>query len=544
MHHVVLSPGSRSTPLTVAALDVGGLTHSVHLDERTAAFVALGRAKATGTPVGLICTSGTAAANHLPAIAEAGQARVPIVVMTADRPPELQDWGAGQTFDQTHLFGSQVAGFFAMPVGADAGLDHAIRAGWRATERAATHPGPVHVNWPFRLPLEPTGAPREPIPVLGSSSTPTAVPAPQVLGQFADLCGQPNGIIVAGPFSVRPQWPQERDAVHELARRTGWPIVADVLSGLRDAPADVVLVDAADSVLTCENLPAPSVVVRLGDTPTAKSVRLWWERTHAGHVLIDPLERWQDPSHQSTAVFRNQIHELLSSAIDGSSADPAWGERWQALGSAARHESDTVLDAWPTWTEAHLARDLGRHAPEHATIVVSSSMPVRDLDSFGSARSSVTVHGNRGVNGIDGIIATATGVSQSHPDTSTIVLIGDVALLHDVGSVLGAARSQTNMTIVVPNNDGGGIFSFLPIRDALPDAAYDEVFHTPHGTTFSFLAGHPGISHQDVDSNSFADALRSAVERTGVTILEAAMDTPDSVAVHRAITAAVKERLA
>ena len=542
MRHVVLSPGSRSTPLTVAATLVDGLEHSIHLDERTAAFVALGRAKLSGHPVGLVCTSGTAAANHLPAVAEAGQSGVPLVVLTADRPPELQDWGAGQTFDQTRLFGSQVVDQIEMPVGGDAGLDHAVRAGWRATETAATRCGPVHVNWPFRLPLEPTAAPLPPVPRLDAPVSAATGLTAAGAAAVRSLTATPHGLIVAGPNTCHPSLPGERDAIFELARRTGWPIVADIASGLRGAPADVPVVDAADQVFQAAGLPEPTVMLRLGETPTAKPLRLWWEQQSLRHVLVDPLRRWQDPSHRFDAVLPVSVGALLSE-VDAQ-PDPTWTNRWVDLGTTARAASDRVLADWPNFTEAHLARALSGSVATDTPIVASSSMPIRDLDAFAHLTDARPIVANRGINGIDGVVATASGVAGSHPSGRSVVLIGDVAVLHDIGSVLDAARHRVNLTLVVPNNDGGGIFSFLPIHDALDPATYRELFHTPHGTTFEFLAGHRDVRHfVATTAETLSTLVSDAIDTPGVDLIEVPVDTPDAVAIHRSSAAAVVEAL-
>lgn len=539
MRHVVLSPGSRSTPLTVAAADVEGLDFSIHLDERTAAFVALGRARVSGAPVGVVCTSGTAAANHLPAVAEAGQSGIPLVVITADRPPELQDWGAGQTFDQTRLFGTQVVDSIEMPVGGEAGVEHAVRAGWRAADTAVSHSGPVHVNWPFRLPLEPTGDPIPAVPQLGSRSDTAASLTAASAADAAALTSTPHGLIIAGPNTCHASLAGEREAVFELARRTGWPIAADVLSGLRGAPADVPVIDAADQLFTVRTLPEPDLILRLGETPTAKPLRLWWETLSGHHVLVDPLRRWQDPSHRFSHVIRTPVSALVSACVG--QPDAVWRQRWVDLGASARSASDDVLATWPSFTEAHLARAVSHHVPADTPVVLSSSMPIRDFDSFAAATDARVVVSNRGINGIDGVVATASGVAGAHPEGRAVVLIGDVAVLHDVGSVLDAARTGVNLTLVVPNNDGGGIFSFLPIHDALDADRYRTLFHTPHGTTFGFLAGHPGIVHRTPEPADLGAALAESVGEPGVSIIEMPMDTPDAVRLHRASVAAVAQ---
>lgn len=545
--HVVISPGSRSSPLAVACANLDGLGRSIHLDERIAGFAALGQAKASGRVVGLICTSGTAAANFLPAIAEAGQAGVPLVVITADRPPEHRGWGVGQAFDQLRLYGSQVRAFVEMPVGASGGLDHAVRSGHRAVRDALAHAGPVHVNWPFRLPLEEpddrTIEPEELAGLVATASAPTEE-AVRELGSL--LTGNRRAVIVAGPGSVPPgpHGSEDRRVIWEFARSWGVPILADVLSGLRGAPDGVPVVDAPDHLVASGTAPVPNLLLRLGDTPTAKPTRLWWEGLDGVHALIDPRRASHDPSHRATHVFEAAPGGLLSAIGSPPAADTVWADEWMELGLATRRTIDRMLDGWPRTTEAHVARELLRVAPADATVVASSSMPVRDLDSFGSAASTVEVLSNRGINGIDGVVSTAIGVSRARSGRRVIVLIGDVALLHDVGGVLDAARNGHDLTVVVPNNDGGGIFSFLPIRETLDDATYRELFHTPHGTDFGFLTGHPGIAHTALSPTAHADgelgdAITTADTRRGVTLLEVPVDTDDNVSFHREVQAAV-----
>lgn len=540
----VISPGSRSSPITVAAHRLTELTTHIHLDERSAAFAALGEAKVTGAPVLIICSSGTAGANYLPAVAEARQSDVPLVVVTADRPPEHHGWGVGQTFPQRGLFGVHVVEAIEMPVGESGGIDHAIRAGWRAAATATERRGPVHVNWPFRLPLEPTGSTgAPPVPAqFRAAAVPAITPREIDIAALEAATAHPEGVIIAGPYTVPPGARAEatQQAIWEFASRTGWPIMADVLSGLRGAPDNVPVVDMADLLARTTALPQPSVVMRLGDTPTAKSIRLWWESlSDAAHVLCDPSSRWQDPSHMATDRLHCDVAELLTS-VAPTAHDGSWAQRWSALGATTRSVVDQNLEA-SEWTEAQIAHAVSSH-PAVTAVVASSSMPVRDLDTMSSARWTATVHSNRGINGIDGVVSTAIGVSRGTGLRQT-VLIGDVAILHDIGGVLDAVRQKVDLTIVIPNNNGGGIFSHLPIKEALDDTEYDRLFHTPHNTDFAFLGGVDGLHFARAERDTLKNLIEDANSRPGVSVIECPVETSDSVAHLHHLTQAVRAAL-
>jgi 2-succinyl-5-enolpyruvyl-6-hydroxy-3-cyclohexene-1-carboxylate synthase len=527
MTDVVISPGSRSTPLTIAADRTPGLSVHVHLDERGAAFAALGYAKASGTPVGLVCTSGTAAANYLPAISEASLSNVSIVAITADRPPEHQHVGIGQSFDQRGLFHRQIRAEITMPVGGEGGAAFTVRAGWRAIAESIEQHGPVHVNWPFRLPLEPQDesieAPTTPPPCIA----PQYIPQEDHLSRLTDHLGAASApIIVAGPSTslIDPDRKIARQVL-SAAERLGIPVLADVLSGIRGHTSPTLI--EAPALLGHTSLPVPDLIIRLGHTPTAKATRLWWEGSGAPQVLIDPLDDWQDPSSAMCDRLRCSPGAALESAsLATPGASPGWLEQWIEAGTTAHQVCMELLHTWPTTTEAHLAFALGAHAGADDVIIASSSMPIRDLDSFTSVELDATVHSNRGINGIDGVVSTAIGVSRAQHHGRTFVHIGDVATLHDIGGVLDAARQGVDLTIIIPNNDGGGIFSFLPARTALESAQFESLFHTPHGTSFDFLAGHPKISHHYV-KRDLESALARCAEDSGITILEVPVSTED-----------------
>ena len=535
LRSVLISPGSRSTPLAVAATATQELTTHVHLDERTAAFAALGEAKASGRAVALICTSGTAGANYLPAIAEASMSRVPLVVITADRPPEHQHWGVGQSLDQRALYGRHVCDEITMPVGGSGGADFTERIGWRAFQTACSHQRPVHVNWAFRLPLEPTSAPQRP----SSNLAPAAPFVPAVIDHEVDtlstlLRTSRRPIAIAGPETIRPSDPATGRRLVEAIEALGVPLIADALSGLwghgdvLSAPAHVF-----------ERAPTtPDLVLRLGHTPTTKSIRLWWEQTPAvPQVLFDPLSEWQDPSHQVThrisgppTATLEAVAAALPTASEADEDRSQHRRSWSEAGRTAHAIVETVLDDTEAFTEAHIGRAL-QHS-RAAALFVSSSMPIRDLNLFADSQRPLLAYANRGINGIDGVVATAIGVSRAIDDR-VLVHIGDVALLHDIGSVLDAARNGAPLTIVIPNNNGGGIFSNLPIRSAIDPDLFDQLFHTPHGQDFSFLAAVDGVQHLAVSNvTELSDAITATADSEGVVLLEARVSTSERLALR------------
>lgn len=529
MTDVVISPGSRSAPLSIAADRTPGLATHVHLDERSAAFAALGQAKVTGTPVGLVCTSGTAVANWLPALSEASLSNVALVAVSADRPPEHQNIGVGQTFDQRGLFHQQVRTEITMPVGGDGGEAFSLRAGWRSVAAAIEGHGPVHVNWAFRLPLEPQAGPIAPPKALEPVASPSHTSDPSQVAQMsALLAAAKRPVIVAGPAATgSARDPEQAADIVKAATTLGIPILADVLSGLRGLQAPV-LIDASALVVEM-SVPRPDLVIRVGHTPTSKATRLWWESGDAPQVLIDPLDDWQDPSSMMVARLRCAAGSLLAAvAQEAAPIAEEWLERWVDAGRRAASTRAGVLDEWDSVTEAHIASAIGEASETHDLVVASSSMPIRDLDTFTTNTSGVSVWSNRGINGIDGVISTAIGVSRA-AGKRVLVHVGDVAALHDIGGILDAARQGIDMTIVIPNNDGGGIFSLLPARNALPESQFTRLFHTPHGTDFGFLAGHDGVEYQLV-TDGLAEALRSRTSSGGVHILEVPVSTTDRLA--------------
>ena len=514
---VVVSPGSRSTPLAVAARNQEGLRVTVQLDERVGGFCALGMAKASGRPVALVCTSGTAAANYLPAVVEAHHSGVPLVVCTADRPPELRDAGAGQTIDQVKLYGDHVRWYAETPCDFD-DPDYFARLAVRAatTAGAGPDPGPVHINWPFRKPLEPQG------PISRSSSTvgrPVVAIRPLVdadVEEVRRLAGR-RGLIVSGALDVDDAGAA---AIAAFAEAAGWPVAADAGSQLR-ARGSLVL-DGAEWVLGRTDL-APDVLVRLGGPPSNRAVIDFVASCGAAdRLLVDPCRRWEDPSFGWTEALASDPVALLNAAAgEMDSADDAWAATWVEAAADAWERVEATLGHDELF-EPLLAATLLRALPPEVPLYASSSMPVRDITSFwppDALPRRVLV--NRGANGIDGVISSALGAALALGQP-VAALVGDVALLHDIGGLLAASQSGADLTVVVPNNNGGGIFSLLPVADGGSDVHFEELFHTSHGVSLGDLAKGLGVTYRQAER---ADDLADAVAKsTGVTVIEVPID--------------------
>nr|MCU0793676.1 2-succinyl-5-enolpyruvyl-6-hydroxy-3-cyclohexene-1-carboxylic-acid synthase [Opitutaceae bacterium] len=468
VRHAVISPGSRNTPLTFALVAHPGIATTPVLDERSAAFFGLGIAKRTGAPVVLLCTSGTAGANYLPAVVEARESGAPLLIITADRPPELRDCASGQTIDQQKLFGSFVTFYHELAVPEPRiELLRYLRQTLRHAVARALASGPVHLNSPFRDPLPPiedtTARPlaasvawEEFFTLPGSTSGKPAVPA----ALPADFI-RSRGVIVCGGGGY------DAGSVATLAARIGWPILADALSPLRlRRPADsgAVIVAAYDAILRDERATSalrPEAVLILGEIPTSKVLRAWL-----------------------TACDAPTVHLALVSA-DSSAAvsDPAWTARWQHAEAAAQAALDAGLAAQPAFEGGYvraLASALGR---DH-TLFVASSMPVRDLEYLAPVRpDGPRVLANRGANGIDGTLSTALGVA--HDGAPAVLLTGDLAFLHDTNGLLVAAKLRGSLVAVVVNNAGGGIFGHLPVAAFNPP--FEEYWATPQTVDLAAL---------------------------------------------------------
>ncbi len=517
----VLAPGSRSTPMALAMAERDELAvHVVH-DERAAAFVALGLGLA-GVPALLLCTSGTAAANFHPAVVEAGLSDVPMIVLTADRPPELRDVGAAQTVDQTHLFGRSVRWFH------DPGVaDEATAGTWRSLARRAwahAATGPVHLNLPFREPLVGRAGPLPPASPDPTNGHLTRVGLRLPDPELAGLDRQRGVILAGGRSAVAPE------LISELARATDWPVLADPTAGRSALPGAV---SCADALLRHPGFAAdhaPELVVRFG-RPAASKVLAQWVVTSGAIVVQVGGPGTIDPDHNVATVLDGDDVAALAESWKGATGT-TWAARWRAAANKAEDVIRRELAAQTTLTEPGVARALAEHLPEGAELVVASSMPVRDLEWFGGP--TARAHANRGANGIDGVVSTALGVALG--GRPTVALVGDIAFVHDAGALTALTRRDVDLRIVVVDNDGGGIFSFLPQATDPGGERFERLFGTPHGTDVVALATAHGLDAVTVTT------LPQLVERLlapGPSVTRIATDRAENVRVHQALNAAV-----
>jgi 2-succinyl-5-enolpyruvyl-6-hydroxy-3-cyclohexene-1-carboxylate synthase len=539
VHEASVAPGSRSAPLALALAADDRIRVHVHLDERSAAFFALGTAKASGSPAVVLCTSGTAAANFHPAVLEASHARTPLIVCTADRPPELRDTGAGQTVDQLDLYGRAVRWFCEVGVPGDhpgAGTSWRSIAARAVAESVGPPAGPVHLNLAFREPLVPTGAPLVDAPGRGdgrpwtSVTRPTRAPDDVTVARVAtSVRAEPRGLIVAG-------WGSDASAgaVERFAAAAGWPLLADPISGLRQGPHAVSTYEALLRSSGFAEWHRPALVLRLGAAPTSKPLTAWLG-PDIPQLLVDPDAAWLDPARGVAERLAVDADPLLDALAD-TLTPPAerrseWQDAWRAAEQAARAALDDLLDGWETLFEGRVARDTVDVLPDGATMVVASSMPVRDVEAFARPRAGVRFLANRGVNGIDGFVSTVLGAAAASSGP-TVALLGDLCLLHDANGLLRAADRDVDATFVVLDNDGGGIFSFLPQAE-LPDH-FELLFGTPHGVDLAALASVHGLPAQRVEkAGEVIPAVEAAIAAGRVRIVIVPTERGENVRRHR-----------
>ncbi|MGH9078287.1 MAG: 2-succinyl-5-enolpyruvyl-6-hydroxy-3-cyclohexene-1-carboxylic-acid synthase [Acidimicrobiales bacterium] len=544
----VVSPGSRSTPLLVALGDEARIRLHVVLDERSAGFVALGLGLATGRPALVVTTSGTAAVELHPAVVEAHHSCVPLVAVTADRPPELHHVGAPQTVEQEGLFG-QAPRFSAAPGVADMAGAGAWRAlasrAWAAAAGAGGPPGPVHLNLAFREPLlagdparaatlvpagRPGGGPWHSVAVA------KAPPPPDDVVADLSAMGEP-GLVVAGAGSGDPA------AVEALGAATGWAVLADPASGCRVPGA----VGAADALLRVPEVAGwrPEVVVRLGRPWASRVLGDWLGGLgpEVEQVLVDPYGQWADPARRVDRVVvadPSALCRAVSAARRArGQAGGGWAARWRRAEDVAQRAIDDALAGLgPRLTEPGIARSVVGAMPAGGTLTVSSSMPVRDVEWFSTARRGLRVLANRGANGIDGVVSTTLGVALAASGGPVVGLVGDLAFLYDAGALFNAAERPAGCTLVVVDNDGGGIFSFLPQAGAVAPAVFERLWATPHGLDLAAVAEAYGVpatvvtTEAELAAEVYAGAGSGGRGR-GLRVVVARTDRAANVEVHR-----------
>jgi 2-succinyl-5-enolpyruvyl-6-hydroxy-3-cyclohexene-1-carboxylate synthase len=533
LREVVIAPGSRSTPLAMAFGDLeqrGRLRLHVRIDERSASFAALGLAKASRRPVVVLCTSGTAAANFHPAVIEADESGVPLLVLTADRPPELRSTGASQAIDQIKLYGSAVRWF------CEAGVPER-RAGavayWRslacqawghAAGSAGGLAGPVHLNLAFRDPLTPDNLSG----VAGDHDWPESLdgrpdgrpwtrfePGGAAAGQL-ELPWTERGVVICGDGDY------DAAALVDLAEQAGWPVLAEPSSGARRGPNAL---PAYQYLLATPEFMAahrPEVLVSAGRPGLSRPQSALLAGPAARHVVIGQGPgRWADPQRAATDV-------ASGIRLSTPARTTSWLDGWRRAGDAAWWAVDAVLDEEDHLTEPRLARDLVQWLPEDALLWAASSMPVRDIDFHALTRADVRILANRGTSGIDGTVSAAIGAALAH-DGPAFALVGDLAFLHDApGLALGPSEPRPDLCLVVVNNDGGGIFSTL--EQASFTGSFERLFGTPHGAGLNHLAAAFGLPYQRLDQ---PEDLGKALPGVGLRIVEAQTDRAAGAALRR-----------
>lgn len=546
VEYAVAAPGSRSTPLALACAHHPAIALDVVVDERSAAFRALGWGRATGRPAAVLCTSGTAAAHFLPAVLEAHHGRVPLVVLTADRPPELLDTGAGQTIDQVKLYGAAVRWAKTLGPADDASHDAFAPTGARAAAVASgPHPGPVHLDVMLREPLVPVGAHRPVRPPEVRRDEPVVADAivDDVLARVRDV---ERGVVVAGWGSGATG-----GVIDGLARALGWPLLADAISNARVGPNAISTYDALARAAAFADRMRPDVVLRFGASLTSKHTEAWLAGV-AEQIVVADHDSWLDPHRAATLHVRADGQQLagrlaLATAGGGfrspNSPPSEWLAAWRDAERRVRSTFDRELDADTVPFDGRVARDVVAVLRDGSHLFVASSMPVRDLEWFAAPRTGVVVHANRGVNGIDGLVSTATGIAIGSA-APTAAILGDLALLHDTNGLIGLVDRAITLTFVVADNDGGGIFSFLPQAESLEDTEFESLFGTPHGLDLTSVLRSYRIPVEAVDdAGRLANAVSDSLDAGGVRAVVVRTSRAANVERHRVLWAAAADSL-
>jgi 2-succinyl-5-enolpyruvyl-6-hydroxy-3-cyclohexene-1-carboxylate synthase len=555
---VGVAPGSRSTPLVLAAAADGRFRLISVVDERSAGYFALGVGKGSGKPAAVITTSGTAGANLYPAVIEASLSEVPLLILTADRPHRLRDSDANQAVDQIRFFGPYTRAFFdvAPPRAGDRELKHLRAQACRAVALAqGPPPGPVHMNFPFEKPLEPSGGEVGSVPGISqlarkgregeepftrAASSRLSVPEGEMLRHAALISRAARGLIVAGPIHGTHE---VAEAVRALGAVTGFPILADPLSGAKfGAPKGAQIVSGYDLFLRSPHARAalePDLILRVGASPTSAALLdFLGEQEGVTQVVVDGGHRWKDHLASAHEYIRADPAELLNALATRvtSGLDPRWRDIWSRAGNRVREilgaqAGDELEEGW-------IVRGVVEALPDGANLVVANSMPIRDLDAHVEpSTKELRVFGNRGASGIDGFVSTAIGVAAS-ASSPTLAVAGDLSFFHDMNGLLTLRQEGLPVGFVVVNNDGGGIFHNLPVREFEP--AFTRYFATPHGLNFRSVADLYGLPYQRCDSRAaFPGALAEFLASGRPFLLETIVSRERGYASRQALVAAV-----
>lgn len=578
IYNVIICPGSRSTPLALVIAQHPALHIWMHVDERSAAFFGLGMAKRLGLPVALLCTSGTAAANFMPAVVEANLSYVPLLVLTADRPPELRDCGAPQAIDQNRLYGTHVKWFVevALPEATNEALRYIRTLANRAAALTQAIPaGPVHLNFPFREPLtpEPQTNPsqttqqkwRDHVAWQGrsgnepyirvSDARQAFVPQATIQHLIEKMNETSDGLIIVGPLDN----PALAEPLIKLAQCLGYPILADPLSQLRCGLLDRShIVATYDALLRCatfiHHMP-PQLILRFGAMPTAKTLLLYLKHyPDCPQVIIDGHSSWKEPTqladtliHIDPVAFCQEVLRIVDSHADrhpSQDIPSPWLTTWQQCNLLVQGSLHAKLEEFGPLFEGRVFSELVNLLPNGTNLFAGNSMPVRDLDSFfwGTQRY-VRILGNRGSSGIDGIISTALGISAaSSKDEPSVLVIGDLSFFHDLNGLLAARLHQLNLTIILINNDGGGIFSFLP--QANYPEYFEQLFGTPTGLDFHPMVQMYGGQFRRIATwQEFRQAVTDSLASGGLNVIEVPTERAKNVEMHRQLWLTVEQDL-
>ncbi|WOV83400.1 2-succinyl-5-enolpyruvyl-6-hydroxy-3-cyclohexene-1-carboxylic-acid synthase [Sporosarcina jeotgali] len=543
--HAVISPGSRSTPLAYALASTEQVESHLHVDERSAGFFALGLAKATQQPVVLLCTSGTAASNYHPAVTEAYYARVPLIVITADRPHELRDVGAPQAIRQMGMFGTHVKYDVDLPIPEDSAAvdDYLDRQIARAVGMSLSEPkGPVHINAPFREPLLIDFEQESPkVTFIERISGETTLTTEQKNHVGNLISSAKRGILVMG--ECLPGF--DKKQVWSFAKRMNWPVLCDPLSNLRsEVPADSrhLCIDSYDALLKNAPFAAQAetdMVIRIGPQPVSKPLTLFLKKFRPKTFIVaDESPIFRDPLGIATHHLQVNAMDILSVEADGHQ-EASYTELWHKANEIAAqltesHRSEQVH-------EGDYVRTLLTSLPDGSDLISGSSMPIRDLDTyFRNTERDIAIFSNRGANGIDGVVSTALGIQTARKRPSWL-LIGDLSFMHDVNGLLISRMQTMDLTIMVSNNDGGGIFSYLP-QAAVPNH-FEQLFGTPTGLSFAPLAEMYGIQYSSVSSIEELEGQLAAEKTAPLRIIEMISVREQNVQAHRELWTAIGEEL-
>jgi len=560
---VCIAPGSRSTPLTVAFAEHPQIKVYRHLDERSAAFFALGLAMATETPVAMVCTSGSAVANFYPAVIEASAARIPLLILTGDRPPELRYSGANQTIDQPKIYGEYALWSVdvAMPEGDPAPMlvrslrTMAARAFRVAGGAGQGAKGVVHLNFPFRKPLEPTLVPADNTVGFDVSNRDIGVaftrfasahlhPSVETVQMLSILIAtHEQGIIVCGTRCPSGTFAQ---AVSSLGARIGYPVFAEPSSGVRyGAHVSHITIGGYETFLAGTTLPSPKVVIRFGDVPTSKWLNEYLEKAQpVAYVQVSTDGVWSDDLHQTTHFIHADpvlLCELVSESIPVR-VESGWREQIAQLERNTWHSVNRALDEL-TFDAAYI-RDLIAQLPAGTHLFTGNSLAVRHVDQFGQPRASALhLYANRGASGIDGNVSTALGIAVAHPDQPVVMLVGDITLYHDMNGLFALKDQHIgNVTVIVVNNDGGAIFERLPIQGYEP--TFTDLFIMPHGLDFRHVAALYEMDYLHItDRGAFREAISQIAVGRKASLIEIQSNGHADEEVRREVVRLVKSQL-